>query len=95
MLSEKPFRQLTDEQKGWLLLQHHKGHTIQVFTGAAWVDVRSPSWEKDTLYRVKPTFVTKTCVAQQGGRAFAISYESDGDPKNDRNFKITDVCGTP
>ena len=55
----KPWKYLTDTEKGALLLAHHERKVIQFFsqTYSQWLDCTSagsPAWAGDDTYRVKP-----------------------------------------
>lgn len=55
----KLWRDLTDTEKGALLLAYHKGKVIQFFSRGygVWVDcadLNGPAWAGDDTYRVKP-----------------------------------------
>lgn len=58
----KAFGDLTDADKGALLLAEHNGYTIQCRDSAegAWEDITwGPSWCDDVQYRVKPDAVAE------------------------------------
>jgi hypothetical protein len=51
----KPFRDLSDAEKGALLLAHHEGKRIEVHTGSmceGWFLIDRPSWTEDYAYRI-------------------------------------------
>lgn len=48
------WKDLTDEQKGKLLLAHHEGKVIEYFTLAGgWRECPTPHWSGNYCYRVK------------------------------------------
>jgi len=57
----KLWRDMTDEEKGALLLAHHEGKVIEFsFEGEGeWSTIPSPSWTASRSYRVKPEPVRK------------------------------------
>lgn len=50
----KLWRDMTDVEKGALLLAHHKGKAIEAWDGDEWLHADCPSWSYDTQYRVRP-----------------------------------------
>jgi len=51
----KLWRDMTDEEKGALLLACHNGKVIEYWDGIAWRRLNwFPSWDDDISYRVKP-----------------------------------------
>lgn len=60
----KLWRDMTDAEKGALLLAHHEGKEIQFWDELyceVWSDCE-PSWEEYSAYRVKPEPKVKTVV---------------------------------
>lgn len=54
------WKDLTDLEKGELLLSHHEGKTIQVFMKyGEWEDHPTPHWQDEVQYRVKPEKLIK------------------------------------
>lgn len=52
MSNYKQWKYMTDEEKGALLISHHKGELIMFsFDGEDWQDVYKPSWGYDVYYR--------------------------------------------
>lgn len=59
----KTWGEMTDEEKGALLLAHHEGKTIEFFNVDKWVEVSHPYWAHLGRYRVKPEpVVEKVCL---------------------------------
>lgn len=53
-MTHKPFGQLTDAEKGALLLAHHEGKRIEMrFDDGTWCHV-GPHWDPDYVYRIAP-----------------------------------------
>lgn len=58
--SDKPklWRDMTDAEKGALLLAHHEGKVIEgrneSWPNDGWIEIRVPSWWNDSAYRVRP-----------------------------------------
>ena len=51
----KTWSELSDIEKGALLLAHHQGKTIQYLRNyVGWIDVVKPSFAANRRYRVKP-----------------------------------------
>ena len=50
----KLWRDMTDEEKGALLLAHHEGKVIESHHGDMWRHSITPAWFGDSAYRVKP-----------------------------------------
>jgi len=52
----KPFRDLSDAEKGALLLAHHRGRDIEHFSKSreVWIIADSPWWSDETIYRIAP-----------------------------------------
>lgn len=58
----KPWRELSDTEKGALLLAHHEGKTIEhsVLGCEDWEPcLERPKWSHNIIYRVKPVAVTR------------------------------------
>ena len=50
-----PFGELSDEDKGALLLAHYNGDALQYWVDDEWVNLDwEPMWLNDSIYRVKP-----------------------------------------
>lgn len=62
------FGQLSDEEKGALLLAHHQGKTIEwwLTQTKVWSTNSSPEWSPLRTYRVKPEPVVQTVVRYLG-----------------------------
>ena len=61
--SPKTFGEMSDEEKGALLLAHQEGKVIQYMGGTGWFTVNHhPAWHKQTTYRVKPKPVEEKVV---------------------------------
>lgn len=88
-----PFKQLSDEQKGWLLLQHHKGLTIQILgvvDNNKWVDT-DPRWNPEHYYRVKPAPQEVSFVRTLRNKVLTICCTECPDTHELSDFKITSV----
>lgn len=55
----KLWRDMTDAEKGALLLAEHEGKMIEVWANGAWYS-GIPHWSDEAAYRVKPEPVRKT-----------------------------------
>ena len=90
-----PFKQLTDEQKGWLLLQHHKGAEIQSRStpDTKWYTVH-PAWEPDQYYRVKPVPQEVSFVRTFRNKVLTICCTECPDTHVLSNFRIVTVTDT-
>lgn len=54
MCDMKPFGELSDAEKGALLLAHHDGKRIEfVRSDGAW-EITQPHWYRDVVYRIAP-----------------------------------------
>ena len=49
----KTWREMTDAEKGALLLAHHEGSVIESYTDKMWMSC-APKWRDDYAYRVRP-----------------------------------------
>lgn len=57
----KAWQDMTDAEKGALLLAHHRGEVLQRFTYGEWREVfPHPIWTDGTAYRTKPKPKRKT-----------------------------------
>lgn len=57
----KPWGDLTDLEKGALLLAHHEGKVIEVFDlNDEWNHLHFPTWQQDVKYRIEPEPVVET-----------------------------------
>ncbi len=65
--SPKTFGEMTDEEKGALLLAYHEGKTVEYYSPhhRAWV-IDMPHWSIRTAYRVKPKPVVVEVVLYGG-----------------------------
>lgn len=89
-----PFKQLTDEQKGWLLLQNHKGVEIQSLgTDNIWYTV-NPEWVPNQYYRVKPAPKEVSFVRTFRNKMVTISCTVCPDTYELSNFRIVTVTDT-
>jgi len=77
----KLWRDMTDEEKGALLLAEHEGEVIEYsFMGEEdWAYIPSPNWTATHAYRVKPEPVRETVTlyggeAQRHGGTWAFDY---------------------
>lgn len=53
----KPWRDMTDAEKGALLLAHHEGKEIEIYNGSDWFPTNtwnSIMWKPNRCYRVRP-----------------------------------------
>ena len=77
----KCWKDLTDCEKGALLLAKHEGKEIEVFFGGEWIDEPSDVFEDYGLYRVKPE---PTLYVKSAGSLISthkITYKTeDGEP---------------
>lgn len=65
MTDYKTWGEMSDAEQGELLLAHHRGEVIEMFTSCGWAN-DSPDWDNDALYRVKPktaTFEVDMCAS--------------------------------
>lgn len=80
--SPKRWGDLSDREKGALLLADHKGKTIQLLNmDAEWVDLSFVNWFGDKIYRVKPEPVVETITLYTSSKhnyeAFSVNYGDD------------------
>ena len=69
----KTWSELSDIEKGALLLAHHQGKTIQYLRNyVGWIDVVKPSFAANRRYRVKPVVVTRTLAYENYRVKFEI-----------------------
>ena len=54
MTQHKPFRDLSDAEKGALLLAHHEGKRIEFYSSDNWHHVTTIRWCGENPYRVAP-----------------------------------------
>ena len=85
--SEEPktWGQMTDEEKGALLLAKHEGKVIEcLFEGHSNWDVVAPTFYANHAYRIKPEPVVETVVItnfHESARGYHIKFEvKDGEP---------------
>ena len=64
----KTWGELSDSEKGALLLAHLYGSVIQVrdLKDTEWLDVTDPSWFYDRIYRIKPSERKVTMSGRKG-----------------------------
>jgi hypothetical protein len=81
----KTWGEMTDAEKGELLLAHHRGKAIEAYIGEEWVECYQPRrsiWGDIYAYRVKPEPYVETITLfgrnQDGSWAFTDGY-SDKD----------------
>ena len=89
-----PFNQLTDEQKGWILLQAHKGAQIQIYKefDQTWYNVvGNPKWLPSDKYRVQPTPRTIRFERTIRDKVLTISVQEDPTSMELFDFKIEKV----
>ena len=83
-LYEEPklWRDMTDAEKGALLLAHHEGATLQVLSVVNWYDVEKMVCDPDATYRIKP---------EPKVEVVALCYRQDvGQVKNRITFNLID-----
>ncbi len=66
------FKDLTDNEKGALLLAQHNGEAIQclAYFGQEWVLSSQPCWADDSFYRIIPKPKYKTTTVDTGREMF-------------------------
>ena len=71
----KPWRDMTDAEKGALLLAHHRGEAIEFLVGDDWSYVKYPVWEVEIAYRTRPPAPKRETVTLRGNadRGFDFS----------------------
>jgi hypothetical protein len=80
----KLWKDMTDEEKGALLLAHHDGKEIEFWAYCEWIGI-NPFWLDDFAYRVKPeepkreTVTFKVCVLPKEGISMHME-PTDGTP---------------
>lgn len=75
------WKDMTDSEKGAMLLAHHNGEKIEYFCASydEWHSATSPQWQDDRAYRVKPAPVVLEYEIEADGHV--ISYKKiDGVP---------------
>lgn len=80
----KTWGEMTDAEKGALLLAHHEGKVIQLLlSNGFWADAR-PDWADDTTYRINPDPVVGEVVLTAYYDGSGPIYFGDGmsDPTN-------------
>ena len=90
MFSEyKSWGELSDPEKGALLLAHLYGSVIQVrnLDCTRWIDVEDPSWFYDRIYRIKPEPVVEKVTIL--GRARDLCGRPDPIMTTDNTHEIT------
>lgn len=53
-VSSKTWGEMTDAEKGALLLAHHEGKVIECLSITNWYECREVVWDADCAYRVRP-----------------------------------------
>jgi hypothetical protein len=86
----KPWKYLTDTEKGALLLAYHEGKVIQFYSRAycQWLDCTStgsPAWAGDDTYRVKPEPV----VVELTGACYSYGWVIDSHKDKWCSHKVT------
>lgn len=80
----KLWKDMTDEEKGALLLADHQGKYIEYYTGDRnWASSVFPKWADHVAYRVKPEPVVKqACHAiVYNKQSYKVTYNTiDGEP---------------
>ena len=73
----KPWRDMTPEEKGALLLAHHEGEVIVArLKEGPWLLAENPSWQNDYTYRIRPPEPKRETVEVCGG----VDRDYHGDP---------------
>lgn len=79
----KTFSELSKEEKGELLLAHHERKVIEWLDyNDQWNIIKSPCWDDDTCYRIKPETKTETVTLYgdhpqtQGFADYRYSYDT-------------------
>ena len=68
-MTDKPktCAEMTDAEKGALLLAYHEGKTIQTYgPPKGWLDINDPRWLDFGVYRIKPEPKRKTVTLYTG-----------------------------
>ena len=93
----RPWKDLTPEEKGALLLAHHEGKDIQMYTSDHWYTVY-PLWEDSTVYRIKPEPMQETVqVVLYGCAISAWGKEEEFEDTHCITFDLVDGepdCGS-
>lgn len=72
----KPFWELSDAEKGALLLAHHEGKRIEVQgSDGSWRHTMDPGFYGDVTYRIAPTRIAGTCEVSPTGEPITDTFE--------------------
>lgn len=89
----KLWKDMSDEEKGALLLAHHEGKVIEFNTSIGWMNdyPERPDWHPDMAYRVKPTVrgVTRS-IYSGASRGWSWWREREEDDTHKITFNIID-----
>lgn len=69
----KIWGEMTDEEKGALLLAHHEGKAIESSASGAWT-LCEPKWKPDAAYRVRPPEPKRTTQTFIGSARHGFSH---------------------
>jgi hypothetical protein len=72
----KLWRDMTDAEKGALLLAHHEGKGIEMlFCSGEWVTV-TPQWATNAAYRIRPEPKRETVTLYANDMAYGYAIEA-------------------
>lgn len=74
--SPREFGELTDAEKGALLLAKYEGKRVEVFDGASWV-ADPVSIHSKYAYRIAPTRITGSVETDADGKPMFDTWEAD------------------
>lgn len=84
--NSKPWINLTNEEKGALLLANHQGETIQILNDIVWEDIfGAPLWTDNKCFRVKPEPVVMTRSLFFGDSIHVVATVNTVDGKLDKS----------
>lgn len=90
----KLWRDMTQEEKGALLLAHHEGKAIELFISkGSWMEC-SPFWTDDVAYRVKPEPVRETVTIYAGSPDLGL-FRHDRDIHDTHRITFDLIDGVP
>jgi hypothetical protein len=70
----KTWGEMTDAEKGALLLAHHEGKLIEFFYKQDWFANSTSWWDSNTAYRVRPE---PTYLPLEAGRKYSTASQGD------------------
>lgn len=92
-MSDQPKKwfEMTDAEKGALLLAHHEGRTIEFLCFEEWSNTNRPKWQSCSAYRIKPDPVVETHIIPIAANGYVYDpTRHTGDPIYEITYRKID-----